>query len=140
MASTNDTPHVAANPTGEGTLTASVEARLAEESDAIEAAEAERPDTPLPAHVKVTRGHSRSKVLQIRLNADELAELERVASTRGLPPSTVAREAILRSLFPDDARQIEGKRLAEEVRRFVADFMVNPEPKPKRRGKVVRVR
>lgn len=140
---TDNTHHVDAQFTSEGTM--SIEARLAAESDAIEAAEADNPDAPLPANVKVTRGHSRTKVLQIRLNADELAELERVAATRGLPPSTVAREAINRHLFPEQARQIEGRRLAEELKRFVADFMPDdPKPaksKPKRSiGRIERIR
>jgi len=122
MASANKTPQVGADFGGEGNL--SVEARLAAESDAIEAAEAETPeDAPLPGNVKLTRGHGRSKVLQIRLNDEELIELERISSTRGLPTSTVAREAILRYLFPEQTRQIEGKRLADEVRRFVAEFV-----------------
>lgn len=69
-------------------------ARIAEEA---EAAEADQTDRPLPAHVKVSRpGHARSKVLQVRLNPDEMAALEAIAQLRELPVSTVAREQILR--------------------------------------------
>lgn len=110
-------------------------ARLAEESDAIEA----NPDAPITDRTTVTRGHGRTKVLQIRLNDTELAELERISATRGLPPSTVAREAILRLIDPEQTRQIEGKRLAEEIRRFVGEFM-SDEPKSKRASGAVRVR
>ncbi|AXQ63260.1 DNA binding protein [Mycobacterium phage Collard] len=53
--------------------------------------------------VKVTRGGPRTRVLQIRLNDDELAELERRAGDRDLPASTVAREILLRALFPRPA-------------------------------------
>jgi hypothetical protein len=38
-----------------------IEEILAEESDAIEAAEADQSDAPLPPHVTVTRGHPRAE-------------------------------------------------------------------------------
>ncbi len=71
---------------------------LAEIADEAEATEhtTDR-DAPLPAHVKVSQpGHARSKVLQVRLNPEELAALAAIAERRGLPVSTVAREQILR--------------------------------------------
>lgn len=76
--------------------------RLAEADD-IEAAEhTSDPDAPLPAHVKVSRpGHTRSKVLQVRLNPEEMAALEEIAKRRELPASTVVREQILRLLDAD---------------------------------------
>jgi hypothetical protein len=127
-----NTPRVDAAFSGGSTL----EAALAEAAEDAETAETN--DGPLPAHVKVTRGHGRSKVLQIRLNDDELTELERVAATRGPPPSTVAREAILRHLYPDEARQVEGKRLAAELRRFVNEFMTDGQPPGKAQPAVIR--
>ncbi|ASR85781.1 hypothetical protein SEA_EDUGATOR_84 [Mycobacterium phage Edugator] len=72
--------------------------------------------------VKVTRGGPRSRVLQIRLNDDELAELERQAAARDLPASTVAREILLRTLFPRPAADVvffRGEDAAEALQRFV---------------------
>lgn len=71
--------------------------RLAMLADEAEAAEADQADRPLPPHVKVSRpGHARSKVLQVRLNPEEYEAIERIALARGLPASTVAREHLLR--------------------------------------------
>jgi hypothetical protein len=73
------------------------------EADEIEAAGGTTdPDAPLPDHIKVTRpGRARSKVLQVRLNPEEMAALEAIAERRNLPVSTVAREQILRLLRED---------------------------------------
>lgn len=68
---------------------------------------------------EVARGNGRSKVLQIRLNPEELAELERLAEERGLPTSTVAREAIIRLIRPEVARTASEKRLIDAFARFV---------------------
>lgn len=66
------------------------------EADEIEAAEADQTDRPLPPHVKVSRpGRARSKVLQVRLNPDEMDALEEIAARRELPVSTIAREHLL---------------------------------------------
>ena len=53
---------------------------------------------------KVTRGHGRSKTLQVRLNDDEFAALARVAEERGVPASTLARNMLLRA--PTDPRSL----------------------------------
>ncbi|MFT4011328.1 MAG: hypothetical protein QM655_14935 [Nocardioidaceae bacterium] len=63
---------------------------------------AARPDEPLPEGTKVTRGHFRSKTLQVRLNADEYEALESLAKSRELPVSTVARSLLLSALAPSD--------------------------------------
>lgn len=66
------------------------------EADAIEAAEADQTDRALPGHVKVSRpNRSRSKVLQVRLNPEELEAMERIAAARDVPVSTVARDQLL---------------------------------------------
>lgn len=94
--------HVAAKFAGEGNL--SIEARLAAEADAIEAAEADQTDRPLPPDVTVSRPNlSRSKVLQVRLNPGEFEAVERIAAARGLPASTVARERLLQIIAEDAA-------------------------------------
>jgi hypothetical protein len=92
-----------------------VAALTADEAAAIEAGR----DTPILDSAKISRGNGRSKVLQIRLNPEELAELERVAAQRGLPTSTVAREAIIRLIRPEVARTASAKRLIDAFAQYV---------------------
>ena len=87
---------------------------LDSEGAAAEAAEADQ-ESPLPAGVKVTRGHDRAKTLQIRLNEDELRELVALAADRGLPVSTVARYLLLQSLAPADDLKSALDRLERDV-------------------------
>ena len=76
---------------------------ITQEAEAAELAETlEEGHTPLPEGTKVTRGHGRSKTLQIRLNGDEYDELEMLAKSRDLPVSTVARTLLLSALAPTD--------------------------------------
>jgi hypothetical protein len=72
-----------------------IEDVLAKIGDDAEAGEEDQTDRPIPSHVTVTRGNPRSKVLQVRLNEDEYAAIERIAAQRDLPVSTVARERLL---------------------------------------------
>jgi hypothetical protein len=74
---------------------------IAAEADAAEE-DVFAPDdhSPLPAQAKITRGHNRSKVLQVRLNGDEFEHLEMLAKAQDLPVSTVARSLILTALAP----------------------------------------
>lgn len=82
-------------------------ALLNEEAEAIDADR----DAPITEATKVTRGHGRSKTLQVRLNPDELEELDRQAANRGLPTSTLAREAILRLVRPAELHQATARQL-----------------------------
>jgi hypothetical protein len=76
---------------------------LAAEAKAVEEAElTSDPDVPLPAHVKVTRGHPRAKNLQVRFRDDEFDELSAYAEQRGLPVSTVVRSLVLQAIAPVD--------------------------------------
>ena len=93
-----------------------VAAVIAEEVAAIEAGR----DAPIPESAKISRGYGRSKILQVRLNPDELAELEQLAAKRGLPTSTVAREAIMRLIRPDVARTAAASRLMDDFARYIA--------------------
>jgi hypothetical protein len=62
-----------------------------------------------------TAGDGRSKTLQVLLEDEEHEELERLAASRGLSPSTVAREAILRLVRADaPPRSAEDRRLAQD--------------------------
>ena len=93
-------------------------ALLAEEAEAIDA----NRDAPITDATTVTRGHGRSKTLQIRLNPEEIEELERVAASRGLPTSTVAREAILRLIRPAAARSAAVRQLVDDFARYLESW------------------
>jgi hypothetical protein len=75
---------------------------LAAEAKAVEEAELTSDPAPLPAHVKVTRGHPRAKNLQVRFRDDEFDELSAYAEQRGLPVSTVVRSLVLQAIAPVD--------------------------------------
>lgn len=96
-------------------------ALLDEEAEAIEADR----DAPI-TNSTVSRGNGRSKTLQIRLNPEELDELERIAADRGLPTSTIAREAILRLIHPEVARSAAASRLVDEFARYVSELRSPP--------------
>lgn len=70
---------------------------IAAEVAAAEQASAD-PATPLPAHVRVTRGHDRTRVLQVRLSEEEYSALEQRADAHHVPASTLARDVLLRNL------------------------------------------
>jgi hypothetical protein len=78
-------------PTSDG-----IERRLVMRIDQLIAAEAEaaerNPDAEIRPGSKVTRGHSRTRTLQVR------AVLAAVAERRGVPASTLARELLLSQL------------------------------------------
>lgn len=88
---------------------------LAREAAAIDADR----DAPITDSTVVTRGHGRSKTLQVRLNPEELDDLERLAADRGLPTSTVAREAILQLIRPTAARSKAARRLVDDFARYL---------------------
>jgi hypothetical protein len=70
---------------------------------ATEAAATEQtPDAEIKPGSSITRGHSRAKTLQVRLNDDELAALTLLAQTRGIPVSTLARDLLLAHLSASD--------------------------------------
>ena len=93
---------------------------ITDEGRQAELLEATAQDEPLPSHVKVSRpGMARSKVLQVRLNPEELEALERFAAERDLPVSTVARSAIMRYLNPP--KDVDAVRLVDEFSRFLAN-------------------
>lgn len=55
-------------------------------------------DAPMRPGTKLTRGHGRSRTLQVRLNEEELQSLTALAEERGLPASTLARDLLLTHL------------------------------------------
>jgi hypothetical protein len=93
-----------------------IDALLTAEAKAAENAEgASDPDAPLPAHVKVTRGHPRAKNLQVRFREDEFDELVSYAEQRGLPVSTVVRMLVLQAISPADDLKAALDRLESDV-------------------------
>lgn len=93
-----------------------IEDLLAAEAEAVEEAEATSdPNEPLPAHVKVTRGHPRAKNLQVRFREDEYSELTEYAEQRGLPVSTVVRMLVLQAIAPADDLKAALDRLECDV-------------------------
>lgn len=93
-----------------------VEDLLAAEAKAAEKAEATSdPDAPLPAHVKVTRGHPRAKNLQVRFRDVEYDELAAYAEQRGLPISTVVRMLVLQAIAPADDLKSALDRLESDI-------------------------
>ncbi|MCK0112675.1 hypothetical protein MWU75_11035 [Ornithinimicrobium sp. F0845] len=59
-------------------------------------------DAELKSGTTVSRGHARSKTLQVRLNDEEFEALAALAATRGLPVSTLARDVLLARLAARD--------------------------------------
>jgi hypothetical protein len=56
------------------------------------------PDSGLPSNVRVTRGHDRGRVLQVRLNEHEYRILAKLADERRVPASTFARAVLLKTI------------------------------------------
>jgi len=70
---------------------------IAAETDTLE--QAELPD-PLPAPAQ-RRNTARSRIFSLRLGEDELADLDELAATRGLPARTLARTWLLDRLHTE---------------------------------------
>ena len=97
-------------------MTKNIKDLVAQEVEAAEDAERLDDDNaPVPAHTKVTRGHSRTRTLQIRLNGDEYDELQRLAKARDLPISTVARSLLLTTIRPKDDLESSIERLDQAL-------------------------
>lgn len=106
-----------------------IEQIIADEIEASEQAEADATvnggrHAHLPEGTVVTRGHGRSKTLQVRLNEDEYEALEHLAKVRELPVSTVARTLLLSHLRTDrDQGRLfdEIEVLLQTARRWVSE-------------------
>lgn len=112
----------------------SIKQILDEEAAAAEAGKDDL-DVEIPPYVKTSRGGPRTRVLQVRLNDDELAALEAMADKRSLPASTVVREMILNVLHPIPAQVAARQRLVGEFETFLDRLRVNPDveaaPRPR---------
>lgn len=69
---------------------------IAQEAEASEA----NPDAPEKPGTRVTRGVPRGRTLQVRLTAEEYAELEAAAAASELPVSSYARNLLLVTAEP----------------------------------------
>lgn len=73
-------------------------------------------DARIPDGARVTRGHQRSRTLQVRLNEEELAALAALAERRGVPVSTLARDLLLGQLAtPADTPQAVIARMRADL-------------------------
>ncbi len=90
----------------------SIEELIKAEAEAAE----QNMDAPLKVGSRVTRGHRRSRTLQVRLNDEELAALVHVAEARGIPVSTLARDVLLTQLAsPADAPKVVIARMRADL-------------------------
>lgn len=87
------------------------------EGEAIEA----NPDAPITDETKVTRGHPKTRTLQVRLSPEEYEGLEKIADERGLPVSTVAREQ-LQHLLRASQRSESASRVVSAFEDFMSDI------------------
>lgn len=76
----------------------SLERLLEEEGHAAE----QGLDTPLQPGTRATRGHGRTKTLQVRLNDSEYDALVALAESRQLPVSTLVRSLLVPLLRMND--------------------------------------
>lgn len=74
-----------------------IEDLIAAEAQASE----QNKDAPIGPGTKLTRGHGRSRTLQVRLNDEELQALTDLAEQREIPTSTLARDLLLAHLSQD---------------------------------------
>ena len=88
-----------------------------EELVAAEATAAEQHrDAEIQPGSKISRGHNRSKTLQVRLNDEEFAALQRLATARGVPASTLARDLLLRQVTaPAESAQAVIARIRSDL-------------------------
>ncbi len=80
-----------------------------------EASETNR-DAPIHPGTKITRGHPRTRTLQVRLNPDEYDAVMAAAAEAGVPTSTLARDLILSGLTTSPAATLD------LIRRIQADL------------------
>jgi hypothetical protein len=110
------TRRTAASTTKEDSMSKKIDSLLAAEAKAAEEAEATSDiEAPLPAHVRVTRGHPRAKNLQVRFRDDEYDQLAAYAEHRGLPVSTVVRMLVLQAIAPADDLKSALDRLESDL-------------------------
>lgn len=104
-------------PLQEGTSMSDIEKIIEEETDASEA----NRDAPIPEGAKVTRpNRGRSTVYSIRLNPAEVAALQSLAETAGVPGSTLARSWIVERIQEEQAGLSDAEAELRAVQRHLA--------------------
>lgn len=88
-----------------------IEDLIAQEAEASE----QDKDAPIRAGSTVSRGHARTRTLQVRMNAEELQALTDMAHASGVPASTLARDLLLGHLAgqPDTPRTVLARMRAD---------------------------
>ncbi|HET7388256.1 MAG TPA: hypothetical protein VFJ19_16500 [Nocardioidaceae bacterium] len=91
----------------------SLEELLEREALASEA----NPDAPLKPGTKISRGHGRSTVYSVRLNQQEVDQIEDLADRLGIPASTMVRSWIVERLAADAETTLDSvvRRLEQDV-------------------------
>lgn len=96
-----------------------IKSLLEQEGEAAEA----NADAPLKLGTTLTRGHGRSKTLQVRLNPDEYAAFQALAEARDLPLSTMVRSIILVAIHAEQGTPAERiERMRHELDLLSADI------------------
>lgn len=84
-------------------------------------------DAPAKPGTKISRpGHARSTVYSVRLNPEEVAALQALADTTGLPASTLVRSWIIERIRFQGASPDMRKLIRDEVREAVRDALKSP--------------
>ena len=98
-------------------MSTEIERLVAEEAAASEA----NPDTPVPATSRLSRpNRARSIVYSIRLNPDEVAEVQALASTAGLPASTLVRSWIVERIRAEHGEVSDAEAELHAAQRHLA--------------------
>lgn len=84
----------------------------------------EHMEAPAKPDTEISRpGHARSTVYSVRLNPEEVAALQAVADTAGLPASTLVRSWIIERIRSHGAPTDMRKLIRDEVRDAVRDAL-----------------
>ena len=98
-------------------MSTEIQRLVADEAAASEA----NPDAPIPAASRVSRpNRARSTVYSIRLNPDEVAEVQALADAAGLPASTLVRSWIIERIRAEHGDVSEAEAELRAAQRHLA--------------------
>ena len=98
-------------------MSSEIQRLVAEEAAASEA----NPDAPIPATSTVSRpNRARSTVYSIRLNPEEVAEVQALADAAGLPASTLVRSWIIERIRAEHGETSDAEAELRAAQRHLA--------------------
>jgi hypothetical protein len=98
-------------------MSSEIQRLVAEEAAASEA----NPDAPIPATSTVSRpNRARSTVYSIRLNPEEVAEVQALADAAGVPPSTLVRSWIIERMQAEHGETSDAEAELRAAQRHLA--------------------